>query len=78
MRPWRLAYWFITGGLLGLGVTQFAGLSLGVALPIGVILLIIGLFTTRGRELVASWSRESWSSGFYGKGAIHPLLQSGG
>jgi hypothetical protein len=47
-------YWLITGALLGLGLTQFAGLSLGVILlPIGLVLLIIGLFAARGRELVA-------------------------
>jgi hypothetical protein len=66
MRAWRLLYWFITGALLGLGLTQFAGLSLGVlALPIGVVLLIIGLFAARGRELVA---------GVVGLGALPTLL----
>ncbi|MGZ3637779.1 MAG: hypothetical protein ACXVCX_08070, partial [Ktedonobacterales bacterium] len=66
MRAWRLVYWFITGALLGLGLAQFAGLSLGVILfPIGLILLIIGLFTLRGRELVA---------GVVGFGALPTLL----
>ncbi len=56
MRAWRLVYWLITGVLLGLGVAQFAGLSLGVILlPIGLVLLIIGLFALRGRELVVGF-----------------------
>lgn len=54
MRTWRLVYWLITGALLGLGLTQFAGMSLGVLLlPIGLVLLLIGLFAARGREVVA-------------------------
>jgi hypothetical protein len=66
MRAWRLVYWLIAGALLGLGLTQFAGLSLGVILlPIGLVLLIIGLFAARGRELVA---------GVVGFGAFPTLL----
>ncbi len=66
MRAWRFVYWFITGALLGLGLTQFAGMSVGViALPIGVVLLIIGLIAARGRELVA---------GVMGLGALPTLL----
>lgn len=54
MRAGHLVYWLVTGALLGLGVTQFAGLSLGVILlPLGLILLLIGLVAARGRELVA-------------------------
>ena len=66
MHAWRLVYWLITGALLGLGLAQFAGLSLGVILfPIGLVLLIIGLFALRGRELVA---------GVVGFGALPTLL----
>lgn len=66
MRAWRLVYWFIIGALLGLGLAQFAGVSLGVILfPIGLVLLIIGLLALRGRELVA---------GVVGFGALPALL----
>lgn len=66
MRAGRVVYWLITGGLLGLGLTQFAGMSLGVLLlPIGVCLLTFGLFAARGRELVA---------GVVGIGAMPALL----
>ena len=62
MHAWRLVYWLITGALLGLGLAQWLGVSLGVILlPIGLVLLIIGLFALRGRELVAG----SWASGPY-------------
>jgi hypothetical protein len=66
MGAWRLVYWLITGALLGLGLTQFAGVSLGVFfLPIGLVLLIIGLVALRGPELVA---------GVVGFGAFPTLL----
>ena len=66
MRAWRLVYWFITGALLGLGFSQWLGDSLGVfLLPIGLLLLIIGLFALRGPEMVA---------GVVGFGALPTLL----
>ncbi len=66
MHAWRLVYWFITGALLGLGLSQWLGVSLGVfGLPIGLVLLIIGLFAMRGPELVA---------GVVGFGALPTLL----
>ena len=66
MRAWRLVYWFITGALLGLGFSQWLGDSLGVfLLPIGLVLLIIGLVALRGPELVA---------GVVGCGAFPTLL----
>jgi hypothetical protein len=69
MRAWRLVYWFITGALLGLGFSQWLGDSLGVLLlPIGLVLLIIGLFALRGRELVAG------VAGVAGFGALPTLL----
>lgn len=52
MRAWRLVYWLITGALLGLGLVELPGEGL-ILFPIGVVLLIIGLFVVRGRELVA-------------------------
>ena len=66
MRAWRLVYWLITGALLGLGFSQYLGVSLGVfGLPIGLVLLIIGLFAARGPEMVA---------GVVGFGALPTLL----
>jgi hypothetical protein len=56
MHAWRLVYWLITGALLGLGLAQWLSVSLGVfGLPIGLVLLIIGLFALRGRELVVGF-----------------------
>jgi hypothetical protein len=66
MHAWRLVYWLITGALLGLGLAQWLGVSLGVILlPIGLVLLIIGLFAVRGPEMVA---------GVVGFGALPTLL----
>ena len=52
MRAWRLVYWLITGALLGLGLVELPGLGL-ILFPVGLVLLIIGLFALRGREVVA-------------------------
>lgn len=52
MRVWRLAYWLITGALLGLGLVELPGEGL-ILFPVGLILLVIGLVALRGRELVA-------------------------
>ncbi len=66
MHAWRLVYWLITGALLGLGLAQWLGVSLGVfGLPISLVLLIIGLFALRGPEMVA---------GVVGFGAFPTLL----
>jgi hypothetical protein len=66
MHAWRLVYWLITGALLGLGFSQYLGVSLGVfGLPIGLVLLIIGLVALRGPEMVA---------GVVGFGALPTLL----
>lgn len=52
MNALGLAYWFVTGAVLGLGLVEFAGLGL-VLFPVGVILLVIGLAALRGREALA-------------------------
>src|SRR5258708_22364014 len=66
MHAWRLVYWLITGALLGLGLAQWLGVSVGVfGLRIGLVLLIIGLFALRGPEMVA---------GVVGFGALPTLL----
>jgi hypothetical protein len=52
MRAWRVVYWFVTGAFLGLGLVSITGEGL-ILFPIGVILLLVGLFRLRGREAVA-------------------------
>jgi hypothetical protein len=52
MRAWRVLYWLVTGALLGLGLVELPGLGL-ILFPVGLALLIIGLFAVRGREVVA-------------------------
>jgi hypothetical protein len=52
MRLWRLGYWFLTGACLGLGLVPWAfGIYL---LLIGVVLVLVGAFTLRGREAAAA------------------------
>lgn len=64
----RALYWFVTGGLLGVGVLEFPGIGL-ILLPIGLMLLAFGLFTLRSREALV---------GILGFGAVPAelLLQS--
>jgi membrane-bound ClpP family serine protease len=52
MRAWRMVYWLVTGALLGLGLVELPNEGL-ILFPVGLILLIIGLFALRGREVVA-------------------------
>jgi hypothetical protein len=52
MHAWRLVYWLVTGALLGLGLVELPGEGL-ILFPVGLVLLIIGLFALRGREVVA-------------------------
>jgi hypothetical protein len=49
----RLVYWLVTGAVLGLGVVTYTGLG-RILLPVGVLLLVIGLFFMRGHEARAS------------------------
>ena len=51
MRARRLVYWLITGALLSAFV-ELEGLGL-ILFPVGLVLLITGLFVVRGREVVA-------------------------
>ena len=55
MRMWHRVYWFITGALLGLGLFLLGLPAWDRILWLaGFILVIIGLFALRGRELVAA------------------------
>jgi hypothetical protein len=52
MRGWRMAYWFLAGTLLGVGVAALPSIGIFL-LPIGLILLVVGLIRYRGREIWA-------------------------
>ncbi|HKS69919.1 MAG TPA: hypothetical protein VJQ45_05845 [Ktedonobacterales bacterium] len=49
----RLAYWLITGALLGFGLLELPGLGL-IVFPAGIVLLGLGLLFLRRREMVAA------------------------
>ncbi len=51
MRVGRLVYWFITGACFGLGLDIYV---LGTVCLAGVMLLLVGGVTLRGREVVAT------------------------